>query len=464
MKRWKKIVLALGVLLLTAIGGCVVLVGPWPASKAGYENESYFTDALAAIDANAQESDITAEPGSLQAGWAKASITPPIGTPLAGFSARNGAASTGVHDGLFVKAMALSDGKDTVVIVGSDMLLVPDNVANLVREAVGNETPLTASDILFNASHSHSGPGAWAPGLVAETSSGEYNPAIVTFLADQFSQAIIAAYKNLEPASLAHGSVDAPQFIKNRTRKAPVDSLAHFLVAKQDDGGQCYLVRYSAHPTVLGGGNMEASAEYPGYLQRAIEEKTGADAMYLGGAVGSMGPQAPEAPDPFARAEAMGKGLAEVVLTAAQDLKFESNLDVTSVGVPFEAPPFQVRINTKWRISPYLPPLLGVDRGAWMGAVRVGDVVLVGVPADFSGEISKQWQSWGRAMDVQLWATSFNADYLGYISPDRYYLDTDEKGALDYETGMMSWIGPQQEAFMTSLMRRMVQAIRPKTT
>ena len=120
MKRWKKIVLALGVLLLTAIGGCVVLVGPWPASKACYENESYFTDALAAIDANAQESDITAEPGSLQAGWAKASITPPIGTPLAGFSARNGAASTGVHDGLFVKAMALSDGKDTVVIVGSD--------------------------------------------------------------------------------------------------------------------------------------------------------------------------------------------------------------------------------------------------------------------------------------------------------------------------------------------------------
>lgn len=464
MKRWQKVVLVLVALLLTTVGGCVAIVGPWPTYTASYENEAYFTDALAAIDASAKDSEITEAPGRLQAGWGSATITPPIGTPLAGFGARKGAPSTSVHDEIYVKALALSDGEDTAVVVGSDMLLVPNNVADIVRATVAKETPLTPADILFNASHSHSGPGAWAPGFVGETSGGEYDPKIVTLLAVQFSNAIIEAYKNLEPAEMAHGDVDAPQFIRNRTRKAPVDSLLHYLVVKQEDGDRLYVVRYSAHPTVVGADSLAVTAEFPGYLQRELEETTGAKAMYLGGAVGSMGPQTPEGSDDFARAEAMGKGLAEVVVNATKELEFKQELDVASVGISFETPPFQLRINPSWRVSTFLPSMLGVDNIAWMGAVRVGDVVMVGVPADFSGEISRDWQSWGRAMNVQLWALSFNADYVGYISPDRYYLELDEEGKLDYETGLMSWIGPHQEAFTTSLMRHMVKAIRPKST
>lgn len=462
MKRWKKIVLVLVVLLLTTVGGCVVMVGPWPVYTAGYENEAYYSDAIAAIDARALDSDLNATPGRLHAGWGTASITPPVGTPLAGFGARKGAPSTSVHDEIFVKALALSDGVDTAVVVGSDMLLVPNNVADLVREAVAKQTKLTPNNILFNASHSHSGPGAWGPGFVAESASGTYDPSIVPMLATRFTEAIVAAYNNLEPAQLAHGEVDTPQFIRNRTRKAPVDSTLHYLVVKQDDGGQLYVVRYSAHPTVIGADSMAVSGEYPGYLQRALERDTGATAMYLGGAVGSMGPQAPEAGDDFARAEAMGEQLAKVVLDATATLDFKQDLDVASIGIPFETPPFQLRINTSWRVSPFLPPRLGVDNDAWMGVVRVGDVVMVGVPADFSGEISRDWQAWGRAMDIQLWALSFNADYIGYISPDRYYLDVEENGSLDYETGLMSWIGPHQESFTTALMRRMVQTVHPK--
>ena len=44
-------------------------------------------------------------------------MTPPVGTPMAGYGARRGAASTGVHDDLYVKAVAFSDGVDTAVIV-----------------------------------------------------------------------------------------------------------------------------------------------------------------------------------------------------------------------------------------------------------------------------------------------------------------------------------------------------------
>ena len=39
--------------------------------------------------------------------------------------------------------MALSDGKDTVVLIGSDMLIIPPNISQMVRERVGEKTPLT---------------------------------------------------------------------------------------------------------------------------------------------------------------------------------------------------------------------------------------------------------------------------------------------------------------------------------
>ena len=84
---------------------------------------------------------------------------------MAGFGDRKGTPSTGVHDEIFVKALAISDGVDTAVIVGADMLIIPENVAELVRVRVSQRTPLTANEILFNASHNHSGPGAFAPGL-----------------------------------------------------------------------------------------------------------------------------------------------------------------------------------------------------------------------------------------------------------------------------------------------------------
>ncbi|NIA15793.1 MAG: hypothetical protein GWP08_17140, partial [Nitrospiraceae bacterium] len=190
MATWKKIVLGAGILLGSLVIAFVTVVGPWPTYSGGFEGKGYFKKALAAIDENAGESTLTDAPGRLQAGWARASITPKLGTPMAGYSDREGAPSEGVHDELLVKALALGDGEDVVVLVGADMLLVPDNVANLVRAKVAEQTPLTPNDLYFGASHSHCSVGALAPGFMAKVSFGEYDPDIPPFLADAFTKAI----------------------------------------------------------------------------------------------------------------------------------------------------------------------------------------------------------------------------------------------------------------------------------
>ncbi len=464
MTRKRKILLLLATVLLGLAGCFVILFGPWPTYSSGFEEKSYYANALAAIERRGNRASHDSPIGRFQAGWDSRSITPPLGTPLAGYGDREGRPSTGVHDEIYVKALAVSDGADTAVVVGADMLITPENIADLVRKCVSEQTSLTANEILFSASHSHSGPGAFGPGLASKLFNGPYDPNVVAFLTDAFSEAIVAAHQALEPARVAQGSVDAPEYIRNRTRKdAPVDSELSYMLIEQDDGGRCFVVSYSAHPTILGSNNMAFSGEYPGFLMRHIAEQTNAEAIYLGGAMGSMTHRAPEADDPFERCRAMGRALADKVLQAAlSDPQFADQVDVASIGIPIQLPPFQVRLSRRWRVSKFVPPLLGIDNDGWMHAVRIGDAVLVGTPADYCGEISVDLKSWAAERSVDLWVLSFNGDYVGYISPDKYYYDIDENGGYGYERGLMSWIGPDQEAFTVSLIKHMIDALFPE--
>jgi len=125
-------------------------------------------------------------------------------------------------------------------------------------------------------------------------------------------------------------------------------------------------------------------------------------------------------------------------------------------------PPFQLRLSKNWRVSKFLLPIFGIDADGWMHAVRIGDITLVGTPADYCGEISVDLKSRMQNHTGDLWVLSFNGDYVGYISPDRYYYDEDEKGGYGYERGVMSWIGPDQEAFTVSLIMYMINALFPE--
>jgi len=448
-------------LVAVIVGIVVTFVGPWPTYKSGFEEKSYYRKALAEIDRHRERLSRDPAIGRFQAGWASRSITPPAGTPLAGFGAREGKPSTGVHDEIFVKALAVSDGADTAVIVGADMLIIPENVADMVRTRVCERTSLTANEILFNASHNHSGPGGYAPGIASKLFNGPYDPNIPVFLAEAFTEAIVEACRSLEPAGMTHGGVDAPEYIRNRTRAdGVVDSELSYMLIKQEDGDRCFVVSYSAHPTILGADNMQFTGEYPGFLVRHISEQSGAEAIYLGGAVGSMSHRAPDRNDPFDRCRAMGVALATKVLQAVGNTTlFEDKADVASIGFAIRLPSFQLRLNENWRVSKYLFPILGIDDDGWMHVVRIGEVALAAAPADFCGEISVDMKSRLKDRIGDLWVLSFNGDYAGYISPDKYYYDKDEKGGYGYERGTMSWIGPDQEAFTVSLLTRMIYVL-----
>lgn len=476
MPRWKKILVAFAIALAAGVILFVIFVGPWPGYTAGFEGKDYFARNIAAIEEGAKLIKLTPSPGRLRAGWHCVLMNPQPGVPMAGYGARHDIRnyffggrpkrlSTGVHDNLHVKALALSDGDDTLLIVSADMLLVPPNIAEMVCAEIARHTPLRERNIFFGASHTHEGPGAWGKGLAAFITAGRYDPNIVSFLASAFAQAALKAYENMEPAEMARGFFYAEQFIKNRTRNAPVDTRLNYLVLKKDDGKRCILIRYSAHPTIVDDDFLQFTAEYPGFLQSALEAAMpNTTVAYIGGSVGSCGPRAPAGENDIERAKAMGEELARLFIAnvAPDTLQWNPYPEIASINIPLEPPPFQLRLNRSLRFSPLLARLLGASQKAWMQSARVENVILIGIPGDFSGEISLEWSQWASAKGYELWPCSFAPGYVGYISPDKYY--NAPNATREYETGLMSWTGPHQEAFFTTLMKLMFEKLTSAPT
>ncbi|HOA53460.1 MAG TPA: hypothetical protein PKI05_14500, partial [Thermogutta sp.] len=96
------------------------------------------------------------EPGVIQVGTAAVVITPPLGTPMAGYYSARG--SEGVIDDLYVKAMVLDDGQTRVALVSCDLIGIPANVVAAAREKITAATSLPGEHVLISSSHTHTGP------------------------------------------------------------------------------------------------------------------------------------------------------------------------------------------------------------------------------------------------------------------------------------------------------------------
>jgi neutral ceramidase len=114
---------------------------------------------------------ITLKPRS---GFGRALLTPTVNAaqddaahgkfralPLAGFGNRNGRPATGVHDDLFVKAVALRVGNRLGIMVGADALIIPRPVADDAAQQLEKELGLRREQIYLSATHTHCSLGGW---------------------------------------------------------------------------------------------------------------------------------------------------------------------------------------------------------------------------------------------------------------------------------------------------------------
>lgn len=367
----------------------------------------------------------------------------------------------------------MSDGSETAVIFSSDLLIVPSNIADAVLARMEAEAEVQSRAVYFTATHTHAGPGATTRGVLARAFGGAYRREVAQVTVDAFVAAGARAVGDLGPGSIASYSFAVPELIENRSRVVSAtghlvdDNVDLIAFRRLDEERQLVLARYSAHATVVGSRTMEFSAGYPGAAVDAAERILYSQAvaeqvcellpvrqttvLFAAGAVGSMGPRAPAGATDVERVLAMGESLGRQIadaISAMDIVGFSAHADLRYASVDVRMPPIQLRLAPGIRLSPFTARLLGIERRARVSALHLDSIRLAGLPVDVSGELAASWRT---RNGVHLVVTSFSGGYSGYLSPDAYYDELYDGDSLAYETGIMSWTGPRQEAFFEAL-------------
>ena len=232
-----------------------------------------------------------------RAGVAAAKITPDLPVWLNGYAIRTHTADHVMLD-LWAKALAIDDGQHgRVVIITVDLLFLPRELSDVVAARCEKEFGLKRSQLMFNASHTHSGPAVWPKirvffdmNAVDEERSHRY----ALKLMDQLVQITGESLHGLSPAVLSYGQDEADFAINRRVAQlenlrpgevfpAPVDHSVPVLRVSAPDGTlRVVLFGYACHNTTLTGEFYEVSCDYAGFARKAIETRhPGAQAMFL---------------------------------------------------------------------------------------------------------------------------------------------------------------------------------------
>lgn len=395
-------------------------------------------------------SPIPDDTASLKIGWAKVNFSPKTPTPTAGYGDRHGQAYTSVHDSVFVRAMVFEFGKTKAVMLSADLLIIPPTVIDALKPRLA-ALGFDFKQLFFGATHTHNSLGAWGVGYTGELFAGKYDQNTVEHIAASMAKAIALASKNTAEASLGYGQMYLADMMYNRLvgDKGTIDPFVRILKINRKDGQKALFCTYAAHSTTLDANKMVLSRDYPGVLIDSLENHDANFAMFMAGAVGSMGPLE-EAKDDYEqmRNEAAGiqieleKNLVRVPLAKPH------SLGISHIALGLREP--HARISESIRFRPWAFHFLFGDYPADIKAISLGNTLIVGLPCDFSGEFMAELTAFAQSKNKNLIITSFNGGYIGYITPDKYYnLDS-------YETRTMNWFGPQNGEYFKEIIKDLI--------
>jgi len=459
MKRVLKI---LGIILLSLT--LIFFLSTSFVKRSSYFDEEYYKKTIVRVDSFRAGTQIIHD--SVRAGFAKISITPVLNSPeedpiegkfvqlpLAGYGDRKGNPASGVHDSIFVRTVAFKINNQILVLISADLLIMPPNIADSVASVLAPKG-IRREELVFSATHTHSSLGGWGPGFIGKQFSGEENKNLEKWLVRQISGAVMSAISDLKPASVGSGCFNADSFTRNRLigESGTKNNDFCFISVEQHGHRKAIIGSFSAHATTLGSDNMEISADYPGYWARKIEATTADFALFFAGSVGSQSPVGKG--DKFERSEYIGEALADSVNKYFQQMELNDKITFSYVPLKMELPEYHIRLTPKINLSTFLSGKLMQPSGkVYVQAMRIGNMVWITTPADFSGEYALQIKNALSVKGFNSNISSFNGSYVGYVVPGRYfYLN-------EYESRLMGWFGPEMGEYTVDLIRQILEVV-----
>lgn len=380
---------------------------------------------------------------STEVGWAEVNITPNHSMPMAGYRPRNHFES--VHDSIYARVLVIANGSTTVAFISADLLLFP----TLWKQYLENVLQAEIDFLYVGASHTHNSVGGWEKSWAGSFAIGELDAAWVANVEGKLYRAVLLAKQSRKPAKLQYGLAEASDLVGNRLVPAgQVDGSIRSLFITRVDSSKGIFFTFSAHANSLNKKSLVISGDYPNEVLTNLKERKIEFGMYMAGMVGShRAKYKNDIPKDFELIKGYAKELSERILET-KTTTLPDSVSIAFAAVPIAFGPAQVRVSKQWRIRPWLSEsFLGALEGE-LRYLRIGNLNFAGLPCDFSGELMQQHFS---AQTDPLIITSFNGNYVGYITKDEHY-DLNAKA----EIRTLNWVGPYYGKYFSEVVKEML--------
>lgn len=379
----------------------------------------------------------------LRAGWTKVNITPDHSMPMAGYIPRDRFDT--VHDSLFARIIVIGNESFKTAMINVDLLIFPPDLRDRIKEKVGNNTFLYLS-----ATHTHNGVGGWDPSIAGRLITGKYSEEYVEEIADRISTAVTSL--TTKDATLQYWEANTIDLVENRVNvdSGKVDSKLRGIKLSRSDSTTALLFTYSAHATSIAKEKLELSGDYPAKTIQLLEKHYNFP-MFMSGMVGSTRFRW----TPYFDYEAIDD-VAPKLVAAIDTARFDSAMSeprIRSKHIPVDFGPSQLRIAKNWKVNDWVFRLFFGKLKGELTYLEFGDVVFIGTPCDFAGEIYAvdSLEKIAANHKKHLIITSFNGDYDGYITSDKHYNESNKE-----EINALNWVGPFYGEYFSDMIKRIV--------
>ncbi|WP_020533653.1 neutral/alkaline non-lysosomal ceramidase N-terminal domain-containing protein [Flexithrix dorotheae] len=391
----------------------------------------------------------------LKAGWGKVNITPNFPVKLAGYGPRG--PHTNVHDSLYSRAIVFQNTHTKLAIVSVDLIMFPPVVKEkLIRELDG--FGYTPEMILFSATHTHNGFGCWENSLGGQLILGGFEDQVVDHMVSKVIASIKLAESNLERAETAFFKVDGKKYVANRLdgENGKVDPWIRNVAIRKEGGATALFTTFAAHATVLNQKIWDLSRDYPGALVDSLEKTRELDfALFSAGNVGSHRLHGFSGVD-YDRIAKSAKTLHHIIMKDINKASFSKNALLSGKRIDLILPPSQLRIEQDYKIRDWaFSGIMGELTGD-ISICQIGDHLIMGMPCDFSGELlqNAQLDSLAALKGKNLITTSFNGEYIGYITDDCHY-----ETVAKEEVRAMNWVGPYMGEYFANVVEKIISKL-----
>ena len=353
-----------------------------------------------------------------------------------------------------------------LAVVACDVLMLTRDLLDPVAGQIKDQTGIPTSHVLINATHTHH-----APSTV--TVHGYQRDEIFCQRVQQgIVKAVVEANAKLSDGCTFHFALGREETVGMNSRQLLADGMVHWIGPRdafvrptgpfdpelpvlvfRDRSGQLLatIFNHSTHTIGMRQGGKRSPSFY-GLAAQELEAELGGRFSFLEGASGSTHNLNVPVPDAINRIkQAVRDALAQakprevpVLLAAKRPFKFrvrdfdeaKEDAAVTAYCRKYAPTRADDTIKVFRDQRAVLAPQRGQERETWIQAVRIGDVALVGVPAEFFTNLGLDIKN--RSPFRHTYVAELANDWIGYL-PDR---DAHVLGGYQTWTGLHSYAEP----------------------